>query len=130
MWSKRTLPFRIIKILQNNKQIYHAMKTSEVFAIDWVVMNWTKYCCPALKMKDISSLMVKLVMHIAIVKLTHISAWKVNSLLWIISLTVQLVCLKPLVCLVPAGNMDCLKSSLSALLLSNSAAILLWLTMM
>ena len=51
-------------------------RQSEVFAINWVVMNWTKYCCPALKMKDISSLMVKLVMHIATVKLTNISARK------------------------------------------------------
>ena len=40
-------------------------KQSEVFAINWAATNLVRFHCPALMSKDISSLMVKFVMHMA-----------------------------------------------------------------
>ena len=63
---KKNIAHKTTKILSKtiSKSII-LWKQSEVFAINWAATNLVRFHCPALMSKDISSLMVKLVMHTA-----------------------------------------------------------------
>ena len=65
--------------LQNNKQIYHTMKTirSVCHQLGSYVMNSIRFNCPVLRIRDISLLRVELVMHMATIKFkTHLFCGK------------------------------------------------------